>query len=511
MEDGHLVVTKNVLLEERRAPIDIFFRTLAESHGERAICVVLSGTGANGSMGLRRIKECGGAAFVQDPEEAEFDEMPRNSIQTGMVDEVLPVGLIPGKIINYKSNLGTVNIPVESEHRTDHQQKALQEVLTQLRIRTGHDFTNYKRPTLLRRIERRIYIRNLPDLPAYAAFLQTNPEEITALLKDLLISVTSFFRDPKAFEVVKEEVLPAIFQGKTADNQVRIWVAGCATGEEAYSMAMLCAEWTMKMVDAPTVQIFATDIDEAAITRARDAFYTINDSADVSSERLNNFFIKDGTGYRIRREIREMVMFANHNLIKDPPFSRLDMVCCRNVLIYLNHTAQTRVMETFHFALNSNGFLFLGTSESTDGGSDLYMSFNREQHIYRCRQVAFKTSYPVPESIPYLKIEPTRQSPHPVQQEIRMPERIDLGDLHHRLLEQYAPPSIVINEEFDILHLSERAGRYLQIAGGEISQNLIKLIKQELRPELQAALYQVIQLQAPVETRALNVTVDDRQ
>lgn len=511
MEDGHLVVTKNVLQEDRRAPVDIFFRTLAESHGERAVCVVLSGTGANGSMGLRRIKECGGAAFVQDPKEAEFDEMPRNSILTGMVDEVLPVGLIPGKIMNYKDNLGTVNIPVESELRTDHQQKALQEVLTHLRVNTGHDFSNYKRPTLLRRIERRIYIRNLPDLPAYAAFLQQNPNEVKALLKDLLISVTNFFRDHRAFEKVKEEVLPAIFRDKTAENQVRIWVAGCATGEEAYSIAMLCAERTMKMVDAPKIQIFATDIDDTAIARARDALYSINDAADVSSDRLNNFFIKDGAGYRIRREIRELVMFANHNFIKDPPFSHLDLVCCRNVLIYLNHTAQTRVMETFHFALNPSGFLFLGTSESTDGAGDLYTVFNREQHIFRTREMAFRTSYPVPESIPALKVEPNRQATPPIPRENRLQERINSGELHQRLLEQYAPPSIVINEDFDILHLSEKAGRYLQFSGGEISQNLVQLVKNELRLELQAALYQAVRLKAPVETRLLQVSVDHLQ
>ena len=510
MEDGHLVVSKNVLVEDRRAPVDIFFRTLAESHGERAICVVLSGTGANGSMGLRRIKEGGGAAFVQDPKEAEFDEMPRNSIQTGMVDEVLPVGLIPGKIMNYKANLGSVNIPVESGLRTDNQQKALQEVLTQLRVSTGHDFSNYKRPTLLRRIERRIYIRNKPDLPEYAAFLQENPEEVKALLKDLLISVTNFFRDRKAFEIIKEEVLPAIFLDKAADSQVRIWVAGCATGEEAYSIAMLCAERTAKMIDAPKVQIFATDIDDGAIARARDAFYTVNDTADVSSDRLNIFFIKDGTGYRIRREIREMVMFANHNFIKDPPFSHVDMVCCRNVLIYLNHTAQNRAMETFHFALNPNGFLFLGTSESTEGASELYMVFNREQHIFRTREMAFRNTYPVPESIPSLKVEPVRLTPPLLQQETRLQERVIPGELHQRLLEQYAPPSIVINEEFDILHLSEKAGRYLQIGGGEISQNLVQLVKQDLRLELQAALYQVVRLREPVETRLLQVNVDER-
>lgn len=510
MEDGHLVVTKNILVEERRAPVDIFFRTLAESHGELAICVILSGTGANGSMGLRRVKECGGAAFVQDPKEAQFDEMPRNSIRTGLVDEILPVASIPEKILQYKKNLGTLPIPVENAQRPDDQQKAIQEIFTQLRIRTGHDFINYKRPTLLRRIERRIYIRNLPDLPAYAAFLQQHPDEKTSLLKDLLISVTNFFRDPKAFEVLREEVIPLLFQNKTAQDQVRIWVAGCATGEEAYSIAMLCAERTMHLIDAPRIQIFATDIDDAALSRAREGFFTINDAADVSQERLNNFFNKDGEGYRIRREIREMILFANHNFIKDPPFSRLDMVSCRNVLIYLNQTAQSRVMETFHFALLPGGFLFLGTSESTDRSNELYSIFHREQHIFRSNQLRVRKSYPVPESVPRITVEQPRTPVPSTQPENQLPERNNLGQLHQRMLEEYAPPSLIINEEFDILHLSERAGRYLQIAGGEISQNLIKLIRPELRLEAQAALYQALQLRSPVETRPLTVTIDEK-
>jgi two-component system CheB/CheR fusion protein len=320
MSDGSITVSPNVDEEDRRAPVDIFFRTLATSHGASAVCVILSGTGANGSMGLKRVKEMGGAAFVQNPREAEFNEMPRNAIATELVDQVLPVAEIPEKIIAYRKNLGTVQIPVEAEKRAENEQHALREIFTHLRLRTGHDFSNYKRPTVLRRIERRINIRNLPDLPSYASYLQQNPEEITALLKDLLISVTNFFRDQKAFDVVGQEVIPAILQKKKTEEQLRIWVAGCATGEEAYTLAMLLAEKTLGVIDAPKVQIFATDIDESAIAFARDGFYTLNDAADVPPDRLRRFFNKEGEGYRIRREIREMILFANHNFIKDPPF-----------------------------------------------------------------------------------------------------------------------------------------------------------------------------------------------
>jgi len=509
MEEGKIVPSPNVQPEDRQAPVDIFFRTLANSHGPRAVCVVLSGTGANGSMGLKRVKELGGATFVQNPREAEFNEMPRNAIATDLVDEVLSVVDIPAKIIAYKERLGKVRIPVEADKRPEDQQQALREIFTQLRLRTGHDFSNYKRPTLLRRIERRINIRNLPDLPAYAAFIQQYPDEVVALLKDVLISVTNFFRDRKAFDAIAQDVLPQVLAGKTSEDQVRIWVAGCATGEEAYSFAMLCAEQTLSVMDAPKIQIFATDIDEAAITHGREGYYTINDAADVSPERLRRFFTREGEGYRIRREIREMILFANHNFIKDPPFSHLDIVSCRNVLIYLNRGAQERVMETFHFSLNSGGFLFLGSSESADSVVDLYSIFSREYHIFQSRKKLVR-SFPVPESVPTFRIEPPRLSANNGGQEGRSLERMTFGDLHQRLLEEYAPPSVIVNEEYDIVHLSERAGRYMQISGGELSQNLLKLVRQELRLELRSALYQATQRQAAVEARALKVNIGDR-
>ena len=509
MRDGYIIVSANTQVEERRAPVDIFFRTLAESHGESAVAVVLSGTGANGSMGLKRIKEKGGAAFVQNPREAEFNEMPRNAISTELVDDVLPVSEIPAKIIAYRNSLGKIEIPVEAEQRPEEQQQALREIFTQLRVRTGHDFSNYKRPTLLRRIERRINVRNLHSLSAYAAFLYEHPEETQALLKDLLISVTNFFRDQRAFEAIEQEILPRIFNGKRSEDQVRIWVAGCATGEEAYSIAMLCAEQVGGIIDAPKVQIFATDIDETAIAIAREGLYTLNDAADVSPERLRRFFTKEGEEFRIRREIRETVLFANHNLIKDPPFSHLDLVSCRNLLIYLNHMAQERVMETLHFALKPGGYLFLGTSESVDGVSDLFAPISRENHIYQSRQVSSR-SYPVPESVPQFRLEHLRPQSVLAQPEIRTLERISYGELHQQLLEQYAAPSLIVNEEYDIVHLSERAGRFLQIGGGEPSKNLLSLVRQELRLELRAALYKAVQQRTNVEARNLTILIDDR-
>jgi two-component system CheB/CheR fusion protein len=507
IQDSFIAPSLNVTVEDRRAPVDIFFRNLADTHGARAICVVLSGTGANGSMGLKRIKELGGAAYVQNPKEAEFDEMPRNSIATALVDDVLPAAEIPRKIVAFKNSLGTVRISVEVEKTSEEEQHALREILTQLRFKTGHDFHNYKRPTLLRRIERRIYIRNLASLTEYADYVQKNPDECVSLMKDLLISVTNFFRDKKAWNAIEVEVLPRVLKEKNAQKQLRIWVAGCATGEEAYSIAMLSAEKTLGVLGAPKVQIFATDIDEMAIAQAREGFYSVNDAADVSPERMSRFFNKERNGYRVRREIREMVMFAHHNFLKDPPFSHLDIISCRNVLIYLNHTAQERVAETFHFALNLGGFLFLGLSESADKVSDLYSIFSREHHIFQSRP-ANRHFYPIPESVP--KYTSELPQPFTAEQERRNAERISFGELHHLLLEQYAPPSILINEEYDLVHVSEKAGRYLRIKGGEPSRNLLSLVSPELALELRSALFQAIERKSPVESRELKIDVENR-
>ena len=504
IEDGYIAVLPNLHLEERRAPVDIFFRTLADQHGPRAISVILSGTGANGSMGLKRIKERGGATYVQNPREAEFNEMPRNAIATELVDDVLNVGEIPARIMAYRDSMGTVQIVEEAEKRPEAQQVALREIFTQLRVRTSHDFSNYKRPTLLRRIERRINVHNLPDLPSYTAFLHEHPEETQALLKDLLISVTNFFRDSKAFNCLEVEVLPAIFAGKTSEDQVRIWVAGCATGEEAYSMAMLCAEKALNTVDAPKVQIFATDIDESAIATAREGLYTLNDAADVSPDRLRRFFTRDGDGYRVRREIRETILFAQHNFLKDPPFSKLDLVTCRNVLIYLNATAQARILETFHFALKPKGYLFLGTSESVEGAGDLYATHSRDHHIFQTREVTPR-SYPVPESVPQFHFPKNDLLQKPDERESRG-QRITFGELHQKMLEQYAPPSVVVNEEYEIVHMTERAGKYFEFAGGEPTQNLLKLIRPQIRLELRSALYQALQNKTVVEARNIKLT-----
>jgi two-component system CheB/CheR fusion protein len=510
MIDGFLKTSAIKNHAERRAPVDVFFRTLAESKEARAVSVILSGTGPNGSMGVKRIKEKGGVIFVQDPNEAEFSDMPRNTIATNLTDAILPVAEIPAKIISYRDKLGNLQIPLEAASREEADEQALRDIFTNLRIRTGHDFSNYKRATVLRRIERRMNVRELVMLPDYAAFLRENPDETKALLKDLLISVTNFFRDQEAFDDLRREIIPKILENKKSADDVRIWVAGCATGEEAYSLAILFSEHLADKFDAPKVQIFATDIDETAIQTAREGVYSNSDVADVSPERLSRFFTRESDSYRVRRELREMILFANHNLIKDPPFSHLDLVTCRNLLIYLNRSAQGKVMEIFHFALNPGSYLFLGTSESIESGGDLFVSVNKENHIYQSRAVAARFHVPFLESSPVARFDP----PRPLisnPEEGKLLERLSSSALHLNLLEYYAPPSIVVNEEYDIVHLSESAARFTQMVGGEPSVNLLKVVRPELRLELRSALFQAVQNRISIETPTLSVPLDNYQ
>ncbi|HXW07996.1 MAG TPA: chemotaxis protein CheB [Vicinamibacterales bacterium] len=508
IQDGCLALSEMTRFEQRRAPVDIFFRALAETQRSRSVAVVLSGTGANGSAGLKRVKEQGGICLVQDPAEAEYADMPRNSIATGLVDDVLPVAAIPARILAYKASLMALRVPELPEDQPLSDEAALRQVLAHLRTRTGHDFSNYKRATVLRRIARRMSLHALADMSAYVGFLEEHPDEPRALLKDLLISVTNFFRDRESFEQLAALVIPKLFEGKQPEDQVRVWVAGCATGEEAYSVAMLLAEHTSSLAPGPIVQIFATDIDESAIAIAREGAYRVNDTADVSPDRLARFFSWEGEISRVRKELREMVHFAHHNVISDPPFSHIDLVSCRNLLIYLNRAAQQRVMEVLHFALNPGGFLFLGGSESVEGSGDLFVPVDKEACIFQSRGVGARLPVPVPEPGTLYRGAPPATAKE--RSESRIRERISAAELHQRLLEQYAPPSIVVNEEYDVVHVSDRAGVYLRQPGGEPSHNILKLIRPELRIELRTALYQAMQQRTNVEALGLGPTVDGR-
>jgi two-component system CheB/CheR fusion protein len=497
--DDTLTLSEMTQREHRRSPVDVFFRALADANGSRSVGVVLSGTGPNGSAGLKRVKEYGGLTIAQAPEEAGHAEMPTNAIATGQVDLVLRVAEMPARIIDYRDRLQRVETSpaVDPAEEPD----ALREILSLLRIRTGHDFANYKSGTLLRRLQRRLHVVGLPDLASYARLMREQPQEGVLLMKDLLISVTHFFRDPEAFLVLEQRVVPRLFDRKSAEDQIRVWVPGCATGEEAYSIGMLLAEYGAGIMGPPHIQVFATDLDEDAISAAREGLYTEADVVDVPEKRLAHFFQREGSGYRIRRELRETILFAHHNVIKDPPFSHLDLISCRNLLIYLNRTAQERILETFHFALRPGALLMLGPSESPDGSADLFVPYDRAAHLFESRTVTSRLILPEPP-----KAAPPRALPR--NAESRPVERFAPLDAHHRLLEEYAPPSLIVTEDNSIVHMSSRAGTYLQMPAGEPSRDLLRLIRPELRVELRAALFQASKDRTSIVVSNLPVIID---
>jgi chemotaxis methyl-accepting protein methylase/signal transduction histidine kinase/PAS domain-containing protein len=510
MSDGHIRLFEPERPFGRHVAIDLFFRTLADTHGTHAVCIVLSGTGADGSIGIKRVKEAGGLAMVQAPGDAEYDAMPRNAINTGMVDFVLPVVELPDKLLEIWRNAQQIQLPVEAETPVVDESKvaeqALREVLTMLRTRTGHDFTHYKRATILRRIERRMQVNTLPDLPTYRDYLRTNPSEAQLLLKDLLIGVTNFFRDRISFDAFEREAVAQLFAGKTMGDQVRVWVAGCATGEEAYSIAMLLLEQASGLPNPPGIQLFATDIDEEAIAAARLGSYSDAIEADVSPARLRHFFTKEPGGYRVNKEVRERVLFAVHNLIKDPPFSKLDAITCRNLLIYLNREVQEQIFALFHFALRPNALLFLGASESADSAPTLFTAFDKKNRLYRAIPTRQERMIPtLPLEAPSLRLRDGR-----ARNAIAARHRLAFGELHQQLLEQYAPPSVIVNADYEIVHLSEHVGRFLRLAGGEPSLNLLRAVLPELRLELRSALFQAMQSGRSTEAHRVRLVHEGR-
>jgi two-component system CheB/CheR fusion protein len=530
MNDGHLQLEDMPHNTPGRVAVDLFFRTLADTHGAHATAIVLSGLDGDGAIGIKRIKERGGLTIAQDPDEAQHQGMPRAAIATGMIDWVLPVAEMPERVARYMELERSLQLPPETQAPPTPQSSAeesdLREVLSFLRTRTGRDFSNYKRATILRRIGRRMLVNGVQDLPDYLTSLRTRPGEAGALLQDLLISVTNFFRDADCFAALERQI-PQLFADKGGNGVVRVWVAACATGEEAYSVAMLLAEHARTLEAPPAIQIFATDLDEDAIRIAREGVYPATIAADVNDDRLRRFFTKEHRGYRVRRELREQVLFAAHDMLKDSPFSRLDMISCRNLLIYLNREAQRRVFETAHFALQPGGRLFLGASETIEDNSPLFFILDKKHRIYAPRPVP-RVSLPVPtgqssiaralEAQGVAKTGPVVPGPsfafgQAVEARnasaitVSEGRSVSWGELHFKMLELIAPPSIVIDGEHEIMHLSPNAGRFLQFGGGEPSRNLLHAIHPGLRIELRAAIYQVAQNQSRVEVAPLPIDI----
>jgi two-component system CheB/CheR fusion protein len=534
VEDNMLQLREPQQARGRRVTIDLFFRTLATAYGQRAVCVILSGSDSDGVIGLKHVRGQGGVTIAQDPEEAEFQSMPQSAIATGMVDWVLRIGELPAKLIQMVTNENAMRLPPEIEEaeepdvkradapggetisdetRDPDDESAMAAVLAHVRVQTGHDFTHYKRATILRRIARRLQVNSIETIPHYLAFLRTHPAEARALVHDLLIGVTHFFRDQESFAALDAH-LPQIFGGRKAEDEIRVWVAGCATGEEVYSIAMLLCEHAEKLAVPPKIQIFGTDIDEQAVHTARTGAYPLTIEADVSEERLRRFFRREENCYRIRKELREMVLFAAHNLLSDAPFSRVDLVACRNLLIYLKRPAQLQVFDIFHFALRAGGLLFIGGAETADLARTLFIPLDVRHRLY-VRRSTPRPGWKIP-TLP-LRTPPAPRAPEPVirTSAMRVMSRVAVqgaadqseessfsiqerrsvlfGELHLKLLEEYGPPSVVVNEAYNIVHLSQNAGRYLTFRAGEPSTNLITVIHPQLRVELRTALFRASQ------------------
>jgi two-component system CheB/CheR fusion protein len=498
IQDKQLIVDEQECALGIPITINIFLRTLAEAHGPQAIGVILSGMGSDGVAGLASIKEHGGVTIAQLPGEAEESSMPQAAIDSGMVDFVLPAAQVPAKLIEMRDAMGLIRRrrmqgnaaaglpPFDMGARP---QQVLDSILALLCARSGHDFRHYKQPTILRRVECRMQVRGVPDLPAYHQLLQDDLHEAQALLHELLIGVTTFFRDRDAFKVLEQTILPRIFHDRPAGTPLRAWVTACSTGEEAYSLGMLLAEHAESIGGAPAMQIFATDVDERAIAVARAGRYPDAIAADVPAARLARYFMLEDDHFRVRRLLRDRILFAPHDLLHDPAFSNLDLITCRNVLIYLNREVHRHVLEIFHSALVPGGYLFLGGAESADLAPDLFVPVNTRHRLYQAK--------PAAKTVRRLSMLPAaRTSARPAPEaagadaSVRETRLSPFADIRQRALARLAPPSLLLNARAEVVDASEHAARFLRYGGGEPSAQVLALVLPELRTDLRAALLQ---------------------
>ena len=477
IDGGHVTARPFTEPRGRRAPIDMMFRSIAAGHGD-GLAVVLSGAGSDGATGVGAIKEAGGVVFVQDPAEAEFPMMPRSAIAVGVADFVAPVAELATRI-------GEVARAREAVRSLDPDGAAgeLRRIVTFLRARTGHDFSSYKRATVMRRVARRMQVRRVGGLAAYADLLRQEPEEAQELFADLLISVTMFFRDQAAFDTLARKAVGPILE-EAGEDEVRAWVVGCATGEEAYSLAIVMREEMARRGLRVPVQIFASDLDEGALATAREGRYPRSIEADVSEERLRRHFTDEGTHYRIRQEVRDLVLFASHSVLKDPPFMRLDLVSCRNLLIYLERPLQSELYRLFHYGLGPHRYLFLGSAETADATPELFAPVDREGRLYRSRPHAAR----ILPMLPQLSIghPPAIQARRPAGEGQAGGQRP--AEAHAAALERASPPSALVDQDHAIVHLSPTAGRFVLHSAGPFTGKLTAVVRPELRLDLQIAL-----------------------
>lgn len=518
MSDGHLHVSSAIRPREKHIAIDLFFRTLADAHREQAFAIVLSGTGSDGTAGMARIKEQGGLTLAQLPEDAQFDDMPRSAMEAGVVDFVLPVSEMSEKLLDLWRNASQIELPaaetlpapahaIVSPKKAQAAEAALAELLRLLCHRTGHDFKHYKKATILRRIERRMQVCSVKDVPQYLAFFEKNSDEAPALLRDLLIGVTNFFRDREAFEALERDIVPSIFEGHQDDDSdgIRAWTVACSTGEETYSLAMILSAEADLQGKTGQLQVFGSDVDEKAIAIARKGVYPASIVADIPPAHLRRFFSMEDAHYRITKDIRDRILFAPHNVLNDPPFSRLHLISCRNFLIYLDRHAQRQVLQIFHTALRPGGYLFLGSSETAEVAEDLFTTVDKRNRIY----CATKTTAKIVRALPAL-----RRADRPPVHQPKPPVDIPHGkadpyiQLHQEAMEQYGPPTLLLNAAWQIVRTSGSAGQFLRHSDGRPTHNLLSLIDPKIRPELRALLLQAKKTDSKAESRMLLINRD---
>ncbi|NTU41629.1 MAG: PAS domain-containing protein [Nitrospirales bacterium] len=487
-----------------RHPIDFFFRSLAQDFRDKAICIVLSGTGTEGTLGLKEIKGEGGLVLAQDSGSAAYPGMPESAIATDLVDYIMPAAKMPEQLLAYIKRR-YIQPAKKTGRPGEKTTEALQKILVLVRGSMGNDFSLYKQNMIQRRVERRMAVNQIETISSYINYLRTNTREIEVLQREFLIRVTNFFRDQEAFESLAKTAFPPIFKDKPADYTVRIWVPGCSTGEEAYSLAILAYEYMQKLKNRLNVQIFATDIDSGAIDIARSGVYPESISVDVSPRRLSRFFTKQGNTFKIRNEIREMVVFALQNIIKDPPFSKVDLISCRNVLIYMGAELQKKVIPVFHYALNPNGFLFLGSSETTGGFADYFRVVDKKCKIFQSKRfgtvppvtIDIRQTFPSPGSTPEMPVLPLKSGDSGIREMIES-----------MLLHQYSPACVVINEGGDILYIHGRTGKFLEPTSGKPAFNILEMAREGLRLDLRKALRKARSQESDIVMKGLEVKTD---
>ncbi len=503
--DGTLQLLDPVAPRGQRLPIDFFFRSLAQDQHERAICIVLSGTGSDGTLGVRAVKAEGGMVMAQSQESTEHDGMPRSAIATGLVDYVLPPAEMPAQLIAYARHAFGKSARRLASGVT-YPGDLLKKVFVVLRTQTGHDFSGYKENTIARRVERRMAVHQIERLDHYLRVLQTTPAEVEALFRDLLIGVTSFFRDPEVFEALEKRLRVRILADHPAGTPLRVWVPGCSTGEEAYSIAILLQEQMEALKASFPVQVYATDLDSTAIDLARRGVYPASIAANVSAERLARFFVNepDQGGYRIRKTVRDLLVFSEQNVIRDPPFSRLDLISCRNLMIYLGAELQKTLIPRFHYSLHPGGLLLLGSSETAGEFADLFAPLDRQARLYQRREDALDGWRQTGGSVSTAAGE--RRTTRLLSPPGTRPARAPLRELTERaLLRHYPAVGVLVDGRGDILYLHGRTGQFLEPAPGEAGINILKMAREGLHHELAAALQKVVTNQELVRHGGLRV------